>query len=52
MQNLASLVFRTAKEWEDDLQYPLVKQKYDILVSWLKTEYGIDIVKIGNTIYE
>lgn len=49
---LASLVFRTAKEWEDDLQYPLVKQKYDILVSWLKTEYGIDIVKIGNTIYE
>ena len=49
---LASLVFRTAKEGEDDLQYPLVKQKYDILVSWLKTEYGIDIVKIGNTIYE
>ena len=49
---LASLVFRTAKEWEDDLQYPLVKQKYDILVSWLKTEYGIDIFKIGHTIYE
>ena len=48
---LASLVFRTAKEWEDDLQYPLVKQKYDILVSWLKTEYGIDIVKIGNTFF-
>lgn len=49
---LASLVFRTTEEWKEDLQYPLVKQKYDILVNWLKTGYGIDIVKIGNTIYE
>ena len=49
---LASLVFRTTEEWKEDLQYPLVKQKYDILVNWLKTEYGIDIVKIGNAIYE
>ena len=49
---LASLVFRTTEEWKEDLQYPLVKQKYDILVNWLKTGYGIDIVKIGNAIYE
>ncbi len=48
---LASLVFRTTGEWEDDLQYPLVEQKYNILINWLKTEYGIDIVKIGNTTY-
>ena len=49
---LASLVFRTTEEWKEDIQYPLVKQKYDILVNWLKTGYGIDIVKIGNAIYE
>lgn len=49
---LASLVFRTTEEWAEDLQYPLVKQKYEILTDWLKTEYGIDIVKIGNTTYK
>lgn len=49
---LASLVYRTTGEWAEDLEYPLVRKKYDILVNCLKEQYGIDICKIGNTVYE
>ena len=48
---LASILRRTSEQWESDLTYPLVKQKYDILVDHFKKEYDIDLVKIGNTIY-
>ena len=49
---LTAMVTRTSKEWEGDLQYPLVKQKYDILRNWLNKEYGFDIQKIGDAVYE
>ena len=49
---LASLVYRTTGEWAEDLEYPLIREKYQILVNCLKEQYGIDICKIGNTVYE
>lgn len=49
---LSSLVYRTDEEWEKDLEYPLVKKKYEISVHYLTEQYGIDVCKIGNTIYK
>lgn len=49
---LASLVYRTTGEWAEDLEYPLIRKKYQVLVNCLKEQYGIDVCKIGNTIYE
>lgn len=48
---LASLVYRTDEEWQDDLAYDYVKRKYDILVAALENA-GIDIKKIGNATFE
>ena len=48
---LASILRRTSEQWASDLTYPLVKQKYDILVTHFKKEYNIDLVKIGNATY-
>ena len=47
---IASLVYRTEAEWADDLSYPLIKTKYDILVDALQ-KAGIDIKRIGNATY-
>lgn len=48
---VASLVYRTDAQWEDDLAYDLVKRKYDILVSAFESA-GIDIKRIGNTTFK
>ena len=48
---VASLVYRTDKEWEGDLAYDFVKRKYDILVSAFESA-GIDIKRIGNATFE
>lgn len=48
---LSSILRRTAEQWASDLTYPLVKQKYDILVDHFKKEYNLDLVKIGNATY-
>ena len=48
---LANILCRTSTQWASDLTYPLVKEKYDILVSHFKKEYNIDLVKIGNKTY-
>ena len=48
---LASILCRTSTQWASDLTYPLVKEKYDILVNHFKKEYNIDLVKIGNKTY-
>ena len=45
----AGMIYRTDADWEEDLQWPLVKQKYDIVVKYFKEEWGFDISKIGNT---
>lgn len=47
---VASLVYRTDQEWEDDLAYDLVKRKYDILVAAFESA-GIDIKRIGNATF-
>ena len=49
---LVGMVTRTSEEWASDLEYPLVKQKYDILRDWIQEKYGFDIQEIGNTIYQ
>lgn len=39
---------RTSEEWENDLSYPLVKHKYDVLRNYFKTHFGFDIQAIGD----
>lgn len=39
---------RTSEEWEEDLAYPLVKQKYDILRDYFLDSHAFDIQAIGN----
>ena len=48
---LSSILRRTSEQWASDLTYPLVKQKYDILVDHFKKEYNLDLIKIGNATY-
>ncbi len=48
---LASLAYNSDKDWETDLSYSLVKQKYEILVEAFETA-GIDIKRIGNSTFE
>ena len=48
---VASLVYQTDDQWADDLEYELVKRKYDILVSAFESA-GIDIKRIGNTTFK
>lgn len=44
---VASLAYRTESEWTEDLEYPLVRKKYELLVNAF-TKAGVDIKKIGN----
>jgi len=46
---LYNMIYRTEADWAADLEYPLIKQKYDIIVKHFKDNYGLDISKIGNT---
>ncbi len=48
---LASLAYNSDKDWETNLSYSLVKQKYEILVGAFEA-VGIDIKRIGNTSFE
>ena len=45
---LIALRNRTEEEWAEDLTYPLVKQKYDILRNYFQENFQFDIQKIGN----
>ena len=49
---LMNMIVRTSMQWKDDLQWPLVKQKYDILRNFLQDTYGFDIQKVGDATYE
>ena len=49
---LDGMLTRTSAEWAEDLEWPLVKQKYDILRNWVKEKYGFDLQAIGNMTYE
>lgn len=46
------MILCTSEEWEEDLNYPLVKQKYDILRNHFKKQYGFDLQAIGDAVYE
>lgn len=46
---LSALRNRTEEEWAEDLTYPLVKQKYDILRNYFLENYHFDIQEIGNS---
>lgn len=46
-----ALITRTSAEWADDLTYPLVKEKYDILIKFFLEKYGLDIQAMGNADY-
>ena len=46
---LYNMIYRTDADWAADLEYPLIKQKYDIIVNHFKEKYGLDIAAIGNT---
>ena len=47
---IINMVCLTDEQWENDLKWELVKQKYDILKKYFMDEYQIDITKIGNTV--
>lgn len=49
---LNGMVGRTSEQWKVELEYPLVKKKYDILRNYLLRTYGFDIQAIGDMIYE
>lgn len=49
---LTSMVSKSSEQWESDLQYPLVKKKYNILRDYFLKEYDFDIQKIGDAMYE
>ena len=48
---ILNLTQRTDAQLQAYLTYPLIKQKYDILVNHYKTKYNIDIRAIGNATY-
>lgn len=39
---------RTSEEWAEDLKYPLVKKKYEILRNYFLENFDFDIQKIGD----
>ena len=49
---LGSMVSRTSEEWASDMEYSLVKQKYDILRSYIQESLGIDLKAVGDAVCE
>ena len=47
---LGSMVSRTSEEWASDMEYPLVKQKYDILRNYVQESLGIDLKAVGDAV--
>ena len=52
MSFITWLLTRSSEEWKEDLTWPLVKKKYDILRNWTQEEFGFDIQSIGNLFCE
>lgn len=48
---LTGMLIRTSEDWKTDLEYPLVKKKYDILRSWFQEKYGFDMQNIGDATF-
>jgi hypothetical protein len=45
------ILTRTDAQMQPYLQYPLIKQKFDLLVNYYKTKYNIDVRAIANATY-
>ena len=52
MTYLHDMLRHSEEEWAENLKYPLVKQKYDILRNYIIEEYGVDLQEIGNALCE
>ena len=52
MSFITWLLTRSSEEWKEDLTWPLVKKKYDILRNWTQEEFGFDIQSIGDLFCE
>lgn len=48
---IGGMVTRSSEEWKVDLEYPLVRKKYDILRKWIQEKYGFDIQLVGDALY-
>lgn len=48
---LTAMICRSTSDWVEDLEYPLVKKKYDILRNHFLDKYGVDLQKIGDVSY-
>lgn len=42
----------TSERWAEELKWPLVKKKYDILRDYFIENYNVDLKKIGDAVYE
>ncbi len=42
----------TSERWAEELKWPLVKKKYDILRDYFMENYDVDLKKIGDAVYE
>ena len=49
---IIGMVLRSSEDWAEDLKWPLVKKKYDLLRNWLQETYGFDLQKIGDKTFE
>lgn len=48
---ILNVLTRTDAQMQPYLAYPLIKQKFDILVNYYKTKYNIDVRAIANATY-
>ena len=46
------MLTRSSEEWASDLEWPLVKEKYDILRTHFIENYDVDLQEIGNLMCE
>ena len=49
---IKGMILRSSEDWAEDLKWPLVKKKYDLLRNWLQETYGFDLQKIGDKTFE
>ena len=46
------MILKSSADWAEDLEWPLVKKKYDLLRNWIIDTYGFDLQDIGDKTYE
>ena len=46
------MITLTSEAWALDLEFPLVKKKYDLVRDYFLQKYDFDIQKIGDAVYK